>query len=362
MKARRAAIGLVLLTASSVTPSPARAALELLWDAPPGCPKRDEVQERIRAIAGSILDQTQGVSVEGRITRVDGRFQLTLLLRDGGEVRKRVIASESCETLGGAATVSLALLLGIDVSSLDPPTRDEQGVTPAPSRQIAAPGGRGAVSRDQEGRAEVTGRGDEEPGKRADRSVEKIPASPAGGDPAGSASTRRWAVVAQAPIVVADLGPLPQPTLGAGLGVGMRYESWRVMFVGYLSTGQTVNVSDSSGAFGTELEIMTGQIAICRGWRWRRFEVAPCVGVALERMTARGVGDGVAPSTQQVLWPAPNAGAVVHWYATESLAFLAGVTGYLEFSRPHLVIEDRGEVTQIGPVAAGATTGLEWSF
>ena len=44
----------------------------------------------------------------------------------------------------------------------------------------------------------------------------------------------------------------------------------------------------------------------------------------------------------------------------KSLAFFAGVTGYLELSRPRLVIEGLGEVRQLAPVAAGAMVGVEW--
>jgi hypothetical protein len=42
------------------------------------------------------------------------------------------------------------------------------------------------------------------------------------------------------------------------------------------------------------------------------------------------------------------------------LAFFASVTGYVELSRPRLVIEGLGDVAQFPPLAAGFTLGAEW--
>ena len=98
----------------------------------------------------------------------------------------------------------------------------------------------------------------------------------------------------------------------------------------------------------------------CRGWRSLRFEIAPCVGVALEHLNARGFGDGISPASERATWPVVSAGGSAHWYATESLAFLLSMTGYLELSRPRIVIEGLGEIAQLAPVALGATFGVEW--
>lgn len=357
MRARRVAVGLALLTASLATPPRARADLDLQWDAPPGCPRRDEVHDRIRALAGSSLDRTRGLSAEGTITRVDGRFYLTLLVRDGPDVRKRVIAADSCATLAGAAAVTLALLLGIEVRAPEPRGQDESGAAPA-EESPPADGEQNRERTGEEPRAEGT-----EPGRRGDQRVEQSPAVSAEvATPAPSASTRPWAILLRGPVVAADVGPLPRATVGVGLRVGMGYGSWRALVAGQLSAGQTVSVPEQGGALGAELQRMTGQLTICRGWRARRFEVAPCVGLAVEHMTARGFGDGVSQRSARAVWPAPSVGAVAHWHAMESLALFAGVSGYLELSRPHLVIDGLGEIAQLGRTAAGGSAGLEWLF
>jgi hypothetical protein len=129
---------------------------------------------------------------------------------------------------------------------------------------------------------------------------------------------------------------------------------------GRISLSQSVTDSDAGGDFGAELERMTGEIAICHGFRGGRWEISPCIGVAIEHLSAQGFGEGVSPSSERATWLAPGAGAVGHFYALESLAFFMSVTGYVELSRPRLVIEGLGEVTQLKPAALGATIGVEW--
>jgi hypothetical protein len=343
---------LVLLLAACVTSSPtARAELDLEWEAPPGCPRRSDVLDRIRALAGSSLDKTEGLSAEGSIAHAKGRYWLTLRVRDGRDVRKRQIASDSCADLAGAAAITLALLLGIDVSAAAPQKDNDAPGQGAPKDgAFDGDGPRTKKQRSSEA-------GGERGGEAAARSQAPSESSAA---PDASLSMRRWALLIRAPILAADLGPLPDPSLGVGLGLGMRYESWKVLLAGHVYRGQTVSAEGGAFGAGADLDRMTGQLAICRGVRSGPFELAPCLGLALEHLTAQGFGVGVSPESRQSVWPAPSAGAVAEWYPLKSLAFFAGVTGYLELSRPRLVIEGLGEVRQLSPVAAGAVIGVEW--
>jgi hypothetical protein len=344
-RARRAAFGLAL--ASFVAAPTARADLDLRWDAPAGCPQRGEVLDRIRSLAGSAFDRTEGLLVEGRVARVNGRFSLTLLVRDGREVRTRSIASDSCADLAGAAAITLALLLGVDVGSTEPPADDGADDPAGPKGESDA---RNAGGSDERGSEEPGGRSDQ----RAPLAERAQPAVP------GASTSRGWAVVVRAPMVAADVGPLPHPTVGVGLGLGIRYEAWRLLLAGHVSRTQTLRAEESGEAFGAEVQRMTGHIVTCRGWRWPRFEVAPCVGLALEHVTATGFGDSVVPGSRRATWPAPSAGAVGHWYAMESLAFFVGGTGYLQLARPRLVIDGLGEIGHLAPAAVAATVGAEW--
>jgi hypothetical protein len=341
---------------------PARAQLNLRWDAPPSCPGRGEVLDRIRALAGSSLDHAEGLSAEGSIARTNGRFSLTLVVRDGRRLRKRVITSDSCADLGGAAAITLALLLGVDVSAAESRAqKDTRGET-APYDGEPDEGERNAPAGGETRGEQHSERGGKDRDNRSEERAERGRVSTDGPATLGGSSTRRWNLLIRAPILAADLGPLPEPSVGVGLGAGIGYESWRFLVAGHVYRGQAVSAMDPGAAFaaGADLERITAHLAICRGWRSVGFEIAPCVGLAVEHLTARGFGQGVAPELQGALWAAPSAGAALHWYALKSLALFVGATGDLELSRPRIVIEGLGEVRQLGPVSARVTAGMEW--
>jgi hypothetical protein len=352
---------LTVVTIGIMIAPAARAQLNFQWDAPPRCPRRGEVLDRIRALAGSSLDKADGLSAEGKIARTNGRFWLTLVVRDGRQVRKRVITADSCADLAGAAAVTLALLLGADVSAAESRApSDTRGAAP---QTTPDQGERSDGANEEARREQQSERGAADRAKQSDEPAERSRAlQDSSAAPSGLSSARRWTILIRAPIVAADVGPLPQPSAGLGLGAGIGYESWRFLVAGHVHRGQTIGAADPGASFGAgaDLERITTHLVTCRGWRSVKFEIAPCVGLAVEHLTAQGFGQGVSPELRRALWAAPSAGAVAHWYTLKSLAFFAGATGYLELSRPRLAIEGLGEVRQLGPVAARLTVGLEW--
>lgn len=341
----------------------ARAQLNLQWEAPPSCPRRGEVLDRIRAVAGSSLDKADGLSAEGKIARTNGRFSLTLVVRDGRQVRKRVITADSCADLAGAAAITLALLLGGDVSAAESGAQSDARGEAAPQSGAPNQGERSAGASDETRREPQSERAGTDRRKQSDELAERSRIPPDGpAAPGGLPSARRWTLLVRAPILAADVGPLPQPSVGGGLGGGIGYEAWRFLVTGHVHRGQTIDAPDPAAAFaaGADLERITAQLVTCRGWRSVQFEIAPCIGLAVEHLTAQGFGQGVSPELRRAFWAAPSAGAVAQWYALKSLALFAGATGYLELSRPRLVIEGLGEVRQLGPAGARLTVGMEW--
>ena len=236
-----------------------------------------------------------------------------------------MIAADSCSVLANAAAATLALLLGAGAGSEDQ------------SADLAVP-------------------------ERSSREAERGSMSPPTNPRRSPAFTvkRPWALVVRGPVLSADLGPLPSPALGVGVGIGIRYEAWAVLLTGHLSREQTFSALGPDGPFGAELERATASSSAAVGGVGTGSEIAPCVGVAFEHVTARGFGVGVSPQARRAFWPAPGAGAVAYWYALESLAFFAAVSGYLELSRPRLVIEDLADVRQLAPAAVVSSLGLEW--
>jgi hypothetical protein len=84
---------------------------ELAWQAPPECPQRAAVRERIHALVPRAMLERARLRAEGTITRPHARFRLRLVMHFGDVVGERTIDSDSCGDLAGAAAVALGLLL-----------------------------------------------------------------------------------------------------------------------------------------------------------------------------------------------------------------------------------------------------------
>jgi hypothetical protein len=355
------------LTAASLSGAPsAHAQLDLRWETTRGCPARDDVLARIRAIAGAALDEDPELSVKAKIERENGRFRMELLVRHGQEVKRRVITSDSCASLAGAAAVSLELLLGAHTESGERRAQDDPS---AGERDASERAERSSASGHETGRSERDG---DSSVRRAQRKTEGQDASDsepvdrdraAPGDPTtGAPSTAAWpwSFVLRAPVLAADLALFPRPALGIGLGAGIRHRAWQIFASGYAYRAQSVSSVEPGSAFGAKLQRASGQLLTCRGRRWWQFEAAPCIALALEYVTARGFGEGVAPRLRHAIWPAVGAGLVTHWYAMESLSLFAGLSAYVELGRPRVAIQDLGIVRRLAPATVSATLGLEW--
>ncbi|HEY3495330.1 MAG TPA: hypothetical protein VGK73_11615, partial [Polyangiaceae bacterium] len=137
-------VGSVCLLASFVAPAQER--LELVWSAPANCPQSAVVRERLRALLGESGRHTAGLRAEGRIERTEGRYRLTLTVRDATGVRHRSIESDSCADLGGAAAVALGLLLRNEPERSQG-EKPSAGEAPRASNEAAPTGGAGSNAR-----------------------------------------------------------------------------------------------------------------------------------------------------------------------------------------------------------------------
>jgi len=347
----RGALWIAALTAVMLTSTPALADVQLKWDAPPACPRREEVLRRIRRLAGAAVDAAQVWSAEGVISQRERTFYLKLVVRDGAHVTAREITSESCAALAGAAAVTLLFLLGIEPAS-------KEGLANASNESATtatSPADDRERSRDEAGERAV--------GRVAPRGADaESHATERSGAASAPSSPRRWDVLVRAPVLALDLGPAPRPSPGAGLGVGLRYRAWSAVLRAQLFARQTLSASDQDSPFGARLQRLNALVTGCRGWRSSRFQLAPCLGLGLEHLTARGFGQDVSARTRRAVWLEPSAELVGHWYASRAVALFASGSVRLELARPVLEVSGRGEVIRLAPVTAEATLGSEWIF
>jgi hypothetical protein len=345
----------MLLAWSGLAPRKARAqqvaGLTIRWDAPARCPQQSDVSERVRKLSGSPTSIQGALQADGTITQADdGRFHLKLLLRSGGLVGERNIDSRSCADLTRAAAVAIALLL----HSEEPLKEGELGGQTAPdgTAESPEPPSAPAVPADDRRGPEKSPTASESPKQTHEPTRER----PAVTTPA---SKRGWHIPLRAPLAALSVGPLPHPDWGFAFAVGASYVNWRFWLEGSEWLEQVVPSKDFPG-YSANVKRATASLRGCRASRFSVFEVAPCLVLSLEHITARGAGENVASQSQQVNWIAPGVGAQGRVYLASWLSLAVSVDGIIEASRPRLSIGGVGLVDQLAPVACTVMVGPEW--
>jgi hypothetical protein len=344
---------LALLAASwLLVATAARAELssfDLQWQAPPGCPQGSDVQSRVEALVGAEKTARSPVEAEGNITQTDdGRFQLKLVIRSGGLVGERALESTSCEDLAGAAAVTL----GLAMRSNEQQFEDAAGAT----EPIGPPTLNGASGASES--PDDTATKPEKPANAHDER-ETVPALPVGHH---SEVTPRsdWHVLIQAPLVAVSVGPLPGMDFGLGWAAGASFGSWRAFIEGEKWLEQNVP-AENFPEYGADVDRSTLTVRACRALQLSpSLDVAPCLLLSVEHISARGTGEDIISRSQKATWVAPGAGAQGRLSVTSWLRVVATIDGRVEASRPQIAIDGLGTVDQLGPAALTVTVGPEW--
>ena len=356
--------------------------LSLRWRSPAGCPQQEEVKDRIRKLIGSTRVTATALQAEGTITQTDSaHFHLKLVTRSGSLVGERNLDATSCENLTGAAAVSLALLL----RAAEPLSADDLGEKQAPGTAVgaataggAATTGNAAAPGDTQSTGAPSATGNK-PSTSAAQQSKPASAAAASRKPAEASrppaesdapdeeplerplrpTPRTHRFLAQAPIAVMSVGPLPAPSFGLALAAGASLENWRLLLGGTAWLRQHVT-SDEFPGYGTDIDRLTGTFKACHAQGGLRFEVAPCLVLSVEHIWARGTGPDVTAHSQQATWLAIGAGAQGRLSLKSWLNLLMGVDVQIETARPVVSIDGLGELGRLGPAALTASVGAEW--
>jgi hypothetical protein len=325
-------------------PSP----IELEWSVPRGCPSAEHVRARVRKLAGPLPATGSPLRAVATIARKsDGVLHLRLVIRVDELVGERNIEGKSCEDLAGSAAIALALLL-----------RSEEPLTEA---NRAAPTTRSNGSADDEARATRT---DSDERSRADTPAREVaePPSLQANEPHSSdgRSARRFHALLRVPLVAIGLGPLRQPSVAVALAAGASIERWRVLAEGKLWFPERLTMSSQNERYVATVDRYTAGLLGCRALFGPLFELAPCVSLSVEHLSARGTGPHIAQSEATATWLAAGIGAQARLRFTPWLGLLLGMEIQVQTARPKLAIEGVGQVEQLLPVAFSATFGSEW--
>ena len=338
--------------------SPLRAAqpLDLSWQAPAGCPQEGAVREQIRALVPASMLESGNLQAEGTIARIDKRFRLKLVLTFGNVRGERVIDSDSCGDLAGAAAVALGLLLqsATQTSATDPNASTGSGT---PSSNTGGTGNDSNNATANNGTATA-------PATTPTKSPEaRTPEAPSSTEPQANDAqrVRHWRALLLAPELAASFGPLPEPTFGFAFALGLSVRPWSFGAGVQLPHKQELTLTGSSRA-GANLTYWAAEAWACRGWRSTSFELAPCLTFGVEHLSATGTGSGVEPLSERATWVSVGAAAHGRWYVAEWFALSATAGARLEGARPTIRIDGLNDYGRLKPAAFTLRAGPMWIF
>jgi hypothetical protein len=171
---------------------------------------------------------------------------------------------------------------------------------------------------------------------------------------------RSWRALLQLPQVALGVGPLRELSFAIALAAGASFGRWYWLAEGRVWLPQNESPADPSGRYGARVQRFEAGLRSCRAFAWQRFQLAPCIAISAEHMSAHGTGAHVARSVASTTWVAAAAGAQGRLSVTRWFNVVAGVDLQVETSRPTLVIEGLGTVEQLRPVAVIIALGSEW--
>ena len=353
-----AALAVLFVARSGIAQS--SAPVQLDWQAPANCPQAAQVRQKLRDLLGPSASNAapSRIRAEGRIEAVGERFRLTLNIHYDLVNGSRVVQANSCEDLDGVAAVTLALLFRAEHSSTSPLTaRDLGGAASVAGTENqaanAANGAADAVTRAAADESRSTATASDELAKDAPKKNARVP---------GTRATH-WQFAFRVPEFRTDIGALPSASYGLGLALGLRNEAWIFLASGTLWLAQDYEPGPFVG-YGAHFGRVSGELSACRGWRFAAFELAPCLLLSLDDVSAHGTGVGISSSNPRTAWLSLGAGLQGLWSLGRNAALVFGVNGRIATSRPRFVSASLGggdgEVAQVGAAALGALLGCQW--
>jgi hypothetical protein len=327
--------------------APAHAS-ELRWEGPPGCASSEALSFELERALGVPLEKAGRLSIHVRVERSESmasaRLEVSSLesrVRD--RVKERLLVADDCSTL--VDTLAVAIGLAIGASEMQAPHAKVEGMG---ARGASAP----AVVLDSS-----ASRAPSDDDERTDEPAHEV----AAGMPTdGRAGVHPSAFLE----LVGDGGALPQPAVGASVGLALRAGRVAVRVSGTLLLDQNVRRVSSQRIGGAEVGLGFGTLQGCTDGIGAPMSWAlpVCVGLDVGQLWGRGVD--VARSRRAASWwVAPRLDAGLFW-AIPGTTLRAGgwLTASAPLKRDEFVVDDVGVVHRPGPLVGRVAVGIDASL
>jgi hypothetical protein len=314
--------------ARAASPEASPEPLVLAWSAPGDCPPAAEVKRRVAAQ----LPASSRVHVDGQIERSGARYRLSLAIETAGTRGERVLEADTCEELvtSAAVVIGMSAAAAVEDDAREPAPEPDASDPPAP------------------------------PPREAQATRAAAPAPPTREAPrerGGEGPGRRFALRAQ---LVGEAGTLPSAGLGGGLAVAYApLERLRVeLALGAWASQQAT--LDADATRGARFRLLGGTARACLALT-RTVELAPCLGLEMAHLSARGFGAARVAEASAVT-VAPEAAMTVAVPLGRGFGLRGGLGGAVPMSRNSFVITASGTVHEPAAVALRGWLGPEVHF
>jgi hypothetical protein len=325
----------VFAVASVAVNARAQAPLTLEWQAPDGCPTGPSVTRAVE----KLITEPPGRVLEASatITKLGERWAAEIRTPRG----ERRLDGESCRAVAEAVAMVLALAIDPNASpnaaafaAFDEP--DSPAPESPPSAERApAPRAPAAAS--------------SSPSRPSDRAASPTETSRERDDDAPG--------VIAALFAVGELGMLPQPTLGAALGVGVGAGAWSAEVGPMLLIPRSGSLENDTSR-GGEIGYIGGYAAGCLApFRSRRFDVCGAFEVGRIAGTGFGVTD---PLPGEALWLAPALFGAMRVPVAGSFGGEGRLVLAAPLHRPTFELDALGAVHRPAPFSVRGELGFSW--
>lgn len=296
-------------------------ALTLDWSAPRVCPSRDEVLAEATALLhGSLEAQTRTSAEVVVLPLASQQWTATLTVRSRGVRTIRTLEARDCRALASAT----ALILAVSAEG-DSPLVDEgpsiSSVMPASRRRLIVTDT--GIRHVKTGTGSLTGSG------------------------------------------ILDFGTLPQPPApGVELSAGWaaRRLTWRPRALAAVVLFPSRPAAEMPTGDGGSFSLISASGRICGAFARAKFEIGPCLGAAVDRMSAVGSGlpGEIEAQRATAVWLAASAGGIAVWRLLPKIGLVFRVDVLVPLARTQFVIApDAAVVHRPSSLAVRSGLGLE---
>jgi hypothetical protein len=168
-----------------------------------------------------------------------------------------------------------------------------------------------------------------------------------------------FSAVVGGPFLAVDAGVLPSLAFGVGAGAGLRVDRFEALLTGVLWLSQSAGAAESS-PYAVSYVRRSGELSSCYAWNLGRFELGPCLTLALEDVTGRGSGPEVVGQSGHIDWMTVGLAARARWSPAHWAALFLRPGLTFNTSRPTFTIDSVGPLYHVPLASVGLDAGCEW--